>query len=206
MQYTALMLHDHETDAEFSLLVGGRLKAARSKAELTLDALAETSGVSRRTIVGIEQGSTGVSIKVMLRIANALGVSLASLLAEPSSDPLGVVRASTHSPSWVGTQGGQAILVASTEFPEIFELWDWILEPKDRYLSEAHSEGTHELIHVISGSLTLTVQGNSEVLGPGDSASYQGNQTHAYSNDSESPARFSLAVLQPQIRRKINGR
>ncbi len=203
MQYTALMLIDETGDSKFAKLVGRRVKEARVEGRLTLDDLAEKSGVSRRTIVSIEQGTTNVSIKMMLRISTSLGVGLASLLAEPSSNALGVIRSSAQSASWVGEKGGAALLVASTDAPEIFELWDWSLGPGDRYVSEAHSEGTHELIHVISGPLTLEVEGVVEHLETGDSASFSGTKLHSYSNSSGKLVRFSLSVLQPHLRGKV---
>ena len=190
------------SDDTFASIVGARVKEARTKAGLTLDELAEHSGVSRRTIVSIEQGATNVSITLLLRISTCLGVGLATLLTEPKTDTLGILKKSAHSVSWVGNNGGQAKLVASTESPEIFELWDWALEPGETHVSEAHSDGTHELIHVIQGTLTLVVDGVEGDLSAGDSASYVGTKTHAYSNRTSKTARFSLAVLQPHLRRK----
>lgn len=190
------------TDANFAAIVGARVKDARSKASLTLDELAERSGVSRRTIVSIEQGATNVSITLLLRISNCLGVGLATLLTEPKTNTLGILRESEHSVSWSGSNGGWAKLVASTESPEIFELWDWVLEPGESHQSEAHSDGTHELINVFQGTLTLTVDGIEDNLSAGDSASYTGTKPHTYSNRTSQATRFSLAVLQPLLRRK----
>lgn len=190
------------TDANFAAVVGARVKDARSKASLTLDELAERSGVSRRTIVSIEQGATNVSITLLLRISTCLGVGLATLLTEPKTNTLGILRKSEHSVSWSGSNGGRAKLVASTESPEIFELWDWVLEPGESHQSEAHSDGTHELINVIQGTLTLTVDGTEDNLSVGDSASYTGTKPHTYSNRTSQATRFSLAVLQPHLRRK----
>ena len=201
MQYTALMSKIESFDKNFARLVGARVKTSRVAANLTLDELAERSGVSRRTIVSIEQGATNASIAVLLRISTSLGVGLASLVTDRKTDSLGVLRASAHKTSWVGTSGGAASLVASTDNPEIFELWDWVLGPWDNYVSEAHSEGTHELIHVITGTVNLMVDGVEQVLTEGDSASYAGTKPHSYSNSSDSTARFSLAVLQPNVRR-----
>ena len=202
VQYTALMYSSQLTDANFAAVVGARVKDARSKASLTLDELAERSGVSRRTIVSIEQGATNVSITLLLRISTCLGVGLATLLTEPKTNTLGILRESEHSVSWSGSNGGRAKLVASTESPEIFELWDWVLEPGESHQSEAHSDGTHELINVIQGTLTLTVDGTEDNLSVGDSASYTGTKPHTYTNRTLQATRFSLAVLQPHLRRK----
>ena len=200
MQYTALMDYPETTESDFAALVGIRVRDARVSADLTLEQLAAASGVSRRTIISIEQGKTNASIAVLLRISTALGVGLASFVKDASPENLGVLRSGAVHASWLGISGGQAKLVASTDSPEIFELWDWTLGVGDIHHSEAHSAGTHELLFVIGGSLTLTVAGTTQTLNAGDSASYAGVTEHSYANRGSTPARFSLAVLQPHLR------
>ncbi len=57
--------------------MGYRLQQVREAAGLTQDQLAAKSGVSRNWIWKIETGKTeNVSIKVLLALANALGVKM----------------------------------------------------------------------------------------------------------------------------------
>jgi DNA-binding Xre family transcriptional regulator len=60
-----------------------RLQELREKAELSKAALAELSGVRRATIIEIENGTaTRVSLKVLDKLASALGVQPGELLEQ----------------------------------------------------------------------------------------------------------------------------
>ena len=60
--------------------IGGRIKQGRNSRGWTLDQLAERSGVSRRMLVSIEQGSANPSIATLLLISDALGIGLPALV------------------------------------------------------------------------------------------------------------------------------
>ena len=53
--------------------IGGRVRQGRAGRGWTLNQLAERSGVSRRMLVSIEQGSANPSIATLLLITDALG-------------------------------------------------------------------------------------------------------------------------------------
>ena len=52
----------------------------RSDAGLTYDALAEKTGVSRRTLISIENGQSNGSVETWYRIAGALNVNMSDLM------------------------------------------------------------------------------------------------------------------------------
>jgi transcriptional regulator with XRE-family HTH domain len=58
------------------------LKAARSRADLTLSELAERSGVAVDTISGIERGVRVPQARTIHKLARALGVDPAALISE----------------------------------------------------------------------------------------------------------------------------
>jgi quercetin dioxygenase-like cupin family protein len=91
------------------------------------------------------------------------------------------------------------VLVAGTESPDVVELWDWTLGPGDHHASEAHSQGTKELLQVQQGSVTVEVADESFVLATGDAMSFPGDVAHSYANPGTEPARFSLAVFEPGV-------
>jgi quercetin dioxygenase-like cupin family protein len=99
---------------------------------------------------------------------------------------------------WAGEHGGEAVMVASANVPDMVELWDWTLGPGDAHQSEAHAPGTRELIHVLSGQVRVTVGENETVdLAAGDAVSFPGDRPHGYSNPGRSRARFALTVYEP---------
>jgi transcriptional regulator with XRE-family HTH domain len=67
--------------------VGERLRHLRDYQGLTLEQLAERSGVSKSFLWEVEQDRSGISGERLLRVANALGASVDFLLrGEPAPD------------------------------------------------------------------------------------------------------------------------
>jgi transcriptional regulator with XRE-family HTH domain len=181
--------------------VGRRVRDARAERGWTLDQLADHSGVSRRMIVNVESGTANASIATLLRLATALHVSLADLVAEAQpSAPVVVRRASEHEALWRGPSGGTAVLVTSADTPDVLELWDWTLAPGEVFASEAHRPGTRELLHVLAGRLTVTVDGVEQQLGAGDAASFMADVPHSYASGGRRSVRFVMTVLEPLTR------
>ena len=162
--------------------IGGRVRQGRGSRGWTLDQLAERSGVSRRMLVSIEQGSANPSIATLLLISDALGIGLPALVDMDAPPGLRVTRAGTAPVLWRGELGGQAVLVAGTEPPDVTELWDWTLGPGESHSSPAHAAGTRELLLVLDGQVELRVGQHAEVLATGDSASFAGDLPHGYVN------------------------
>jgi transcriptional regulator with XRE-family HTH domain len=182
-------------------VVGRRVRAARSSRGWTLDQLAEHSGVSRRMIVNVESGSSNASIATLLRLARALNVSLADLVSEGTKSPSVTVSSpEARMPLWRGDGGGTAFLAASTDTPDMLELWDWTLGPEESYACEPHARGTRELLHVLTGHVRLTVEGQVHDLHAGSAASFSGDVPHGFANAGRRPARFSLTVFEPRAR------
>ena len=180
--------------------IGGRVRQGRNSRGWTLDQLAERSGVSRRMLVSIEQGSANPSIATLLLISDALGIGLPALVEMDRSPGLRVTRAGTAPVLWRGKLGGQAVLVAGTEPPDVTELWDWTLGPGESHSTPAHAAGTRELLLVLDGQVELTAGQHAEILAAGDSASFAGDLPHGYANPSTAQtARFALTVFEPGV-------
>jgi transcriptional regulator with XRE-family HTH domain len=182
-------------------LIGERIRQQRTARGWTLDELADRSGVSRRMVINIEHGEGNPSIATLLRISDALGVGLPVLVDVERPRELTVTPAGQAPVLWRGPSGGQALLVAGTEPPDVVELWDWTLRPGEEHSSEAHSAGTRELLLVLEGRVDLRVGDRTDRLVAGDSAVFAGDVAHGYATpaDAETAARFALTVFQPDV-------
>ena len=189
-------------DEETSVLaaaIGSRVKQERQGRGWTLDQLAEAAGVSRRMLVNVEQGAANPSVGTLLRISDALGVGLPSLVEPPRSKPVKITRNGEGATLWSSANGGRAVLVAGTEQPDVVELWDWTMAAGDVHASEAHSAGTKELLQVHGGTLTVTIADQPYTLESGDALSFPGDLAHSYANQGTEPARFTLSVFEPGV-------
>lgn len=196
MHYDALV---DNIASQLSAAIGAKVRAERQAREWTLDQLAENSGVSRRMLINVEQGSANPSVTTLLRLSDALGIGLQALVAVPQTKPVKVIRSGEAPALWTGDGGGRGVLLAGTTPPDILELWDWTLAPGDRHDSEAHVRGTKEILQVREGTVTVTVGDQSEVLEVDDAISFASDVPHSYANEGETPARFALTVFEPGV-------
>jgi transcriptional regulator with XRE-family HTH domain len=185
--------------ASLAQAIGSRIRQERQSRRWTLNQLAEAAGTSRRSVINVEQGAANPSVGILLKISDALGIGLPTLVAPPEPKPLVVMRAGAAAELWSGEFGGRGCLVAGTEPPDVVELWDWTMNPGDRHASEAHAEGTRELIHVLVGTITVEVGDESVDLQVGDAMAFPGDVGHSYANHHDAPARFALSVYEPGI-------
>lgn len=170
-----------------------RLRTARA---WTLDELAARSGVSRRLVVQIEQGEANPSIGTLLRLADALEVTLTDLVSAQETTRVGVRAPSEATELWQGPAGGRALLDVSRG---PLELWTWRLQPGESHVSDAHHPGALELVKVRRGILVLEVGDESVQVKAGHSAWFDASRQHAYRNATTTPVTFTLVVFDSAV-------
>lgn len=183
---------DHLTQA-----LARSLKRRRTERGFTLDALAARAGVSRGMLIQIEQARTNPSVGTVVKIGDALGVSITTLLDFDREPQVRVVPPEQAVRLWSTEAGSHSTLLAGAEAPGPLELWKWRLMPGEGSASDPHPQGTTELVHVTAGVLTLTADGTDHRLPAGTSASFESHVPHAYRNDGEEPVEMTMAVAVP---------
>ncbi|MEU0006023.1 XRE family transcriptional regulator [Streptomyces sp. NPDC006314] len=175
------------------------VKHWRSVRGFTLDVLAARAGVSRGMLIQIEQARTNPSIGTVVKIGDALGVSVTTLLDYERGPQVRVVPAEQAVRLWHTEAGSYNRLLAGTEAPGPLEMWDWRLMPGERSPSDPHPAGTVELVHVTAGELTLTVDGVQHLVPAGASATFEASTSHTYGNDGHEPMEMVMAVSVPPV-------
>ncbi|MFJ9632656.1 helix-turn-helix domain-containing protein [Streptomyces sp. NPDC091280] len=177
------------------------VKHWRSVRGFTLDVLAARAAVSRGMLIQIEQARTNPSIGTVVKIGDALGVSITTLLDYEQGPKVRIVPAERAVRLWHTEAGSYNRLLAGTEAPGPLEMWDWRLMPGESSPSEPHPTGTVELVHVTTGELTLTVDGEDHLVPAGASATFEANTPHTYGNRGEEPMEMVMAVSVPPVHR-----
>ncbi|WP_405857116.1 XRE family transcriptional regulator [Streptomyces sp. NBC_01515] len=178
------------------------VKHWRSVRGFTLDVLAARAAVSRGMLIQIEQARTNPSIGTVVKIGDALGVSITTLLDYEQGPKVRIVPADRAVRLWHTDAGSYNRLLAGTEAPGPLEMWDWRLMPGDASPSEPHPTGTVELVHVTTGELTLTVDGEDHRVPAGASATFEANTPHTYGNRGDVPMEMVMAVSVPPVHRE----
>ncbi len=185
--------------ASLAAAIGSRVRAERTARRLTLDQLATAAGVSRRMLINVEQGAANPSVGTLLRISDALGVGLPSLVEPPRPDPIRITRRDDGATLWTGAEGSRGVFLTGTDPPDIVELWEWTMAPGDAYHSEVHTPGTMELIQVRSGTLTLVIGERTFTLDSGDAITFSGEADHTYANRGDKPTTYLMTVFEPDV-------
>src|SRR6516162_4488431 len=87
--------------------IAARVRELRGASGLSLEALAETCGVSRSMISLIERGESSPTAVVLEKLAAGLGVTLASLFDAPAARaPAGPVARREDQPQWQDPASG----------------------------------------------------------------------------------------------------
>ncbi|MEI5102376.1 XRE family transcriptional regulator [Streptomyces sp. PmtG] len=181
------------------------LKRWRGERGFTLDALAARSGVSRGMIIQIEQARTNPSVGITVKLADALGISITTLLDYEQGPHVRVVPPEQMVRMWSTDAGSSTTLLVGAEARGPFELWTWTLVPGDGSESDAHPPGTVELLHVRAGELTLVVDGAEYLVPTGSSASFEANVPHGYHNKGAEPVDMTMSVAVPPARAGSTG-
>ncbi|WP_394889817.1 helix-turn-helix domain-containing protein [Mesorhizobium sp. AaZ16] len=185
------------TEEELAAALSAKVQHLRRVRNMSLDALATRAGLSKGTVVAIEQGKANPSIGVLCRLAVAFSLSVTDLLGETSQEitdnPIERTKPATL---WRTPQGSAAKLEASTSGRTMFEMWTWTIAPGDVHRSEAHSRGTRELVSVQRGSLKVTVGSETIVLHAGEAARLVTDQPHSYAACDDEAVSFAMAVLE----------
>lgn len=180
--------------------LGKRIQTLRRDRDLTLQTLAETAAVSVSMLSAVEHGQKAPTIVVLARIADGLGVPLASLVAPPE-DRVIVRRAAEQ--DRIDEPGGWHRVILSPVVPGVNVEWIRSTLPPgcDAGQFPAYAPGSHEYVAVQSGTLRLTVGDRRFDLVAGDSAYFAADTTHGYANPGATPCTYHIAALIMRPRR-----
>jgi XRE family transcriptional regulator, regulator of sulfur utilization len=178
---------------EINNLVAQNLKSLRDEKNLSLDGLAELTGVSKSMLGQIERGDSSPTIATLWKIANGLKVTFSALLDAPQSDTT-LLRRGEVTP-FLEDNGKYRLfpLFPITE-NRPFEIYTIELDPGGYLSAEPHPAGTQEFITLYDGELTIRAGQDEYTLHAGDSIRFKADRPHAYHNSGQALARLHLVM------------
>jgi transcriptional regulator with XRE-family HTH domain len=182
--------------------VGARVRALRESMGLSLRDLAERSGVSAPMLSQVERGETSPTLAVAGKIAAGLELTLSQLLRLDEGQHVVVVRAGEGR---ARERAGHRTQELTPPLPG--QRADVSLHSLAPGASTGgsqdppiHEPGSRETAYVLSGELTLVIDGEAHTLGVGDSVTFDADLPHHFENRTQGPAEF-IAVVAAGLRR-----
>ena len=164
--------------------IGPVIRGLRTTKYLTLNALAELTGLSVSHISQIERGVTSPSLSSLRLIADALDTRLSQVIlaAEPVSltaDRFVSRKEDRATARFLGTQIEYELISREGSAMQLL----WVSAPPGEYMEHhERTSGGEECAFVISGEMRIHIEGSEVLLGPGDAVFIESLLEHGWVN------------------------
>jgi len=174
--------------------VGQNLRRLRTRRGLSLERLAQVSGVSRSMLGQIELGQSAPTINVLWKIAQALEVPFSALLAEQARGGTQVLNAA--STKKLSSMDGKFVSRALFPYdgPRRVEFYELRLLAGGVEEAGAHAAGTLENLVVNAGRVEIQIGEERHALGVNDAILFEADVPHVYRNIDDSEAVMYLVM------------
>lgn len=180
--------------ASATTLVGAKLREQRHRLDLTLQQVADRAGITKGFLSEVERDRASPSVATLLRLRDALSLSVSTLFR--SSLPRVVRRAERQSIPYGGIGMSCSLLSARNAHRMIAVHGDF--KPDGRSGAEPHTlDSDEEVILILSGSLEVTIDGETHLLRAGDSITFDPRVPHSYRNPSKRRSTQTLCIIAP---------
>ena len=168
--------------------VGPRLRTLRRQRDITLSALAQSTGISVSTLSRLENGQRKPTLEQLLPLARAYGVPLDDLVGGPATgDPRVHLRP---------VQRHGMTVVPLTRRPGGIQAYKLII-PVRRCTPDPRVHEGYEWLYILDGELRLVLGDRDVVLRPGEAAEFDTRVPHWFGSRGDGPAEV-LSLFGPQ--------
>jgi transcriptional regulator with XRE-family HTH domain len=184
--------------------IARRVQDLRAQRGLTLEALAEQSGVSRSMISLIERGESSPTAVLLERLATGLGVPLASLFDAPRATTQPVARRADQARWRDPASGYLRRNVSPGGFPSPIQIVEVEFPRGARVAFDtgAREPRVHQQVWVLEGSIDVTVGDDRHQLHRGDCLAFALDRPVTFHNRTSKPARYAVVIAsEPAISR-----
>ncbi len=180
-----------DPDNALLLLIGRRVAERRAAQKLTLEEIAERTGVSRAMVSRIERGEVHASAVVLDRLCAGLGMSLSALFARDAASPL-LRRA--DQPVWQDASSGylrREVAPAGTGSPVRIVEIDFPAGAEVKF-ERARQRSIDQHVWVLKGAIEIASAGEVHRLAAGDCLHMRAEGGNTFRNVSGKPARYAV--------------
>jgi transcriptional regulator with XRE-family HTH domain len=176
--------------------IGAQLKAARLAARMSMAEVAEQAGLTKGFVSKLERDLANVSVASLIRLCDALGISVGSLFQAPKGE---VVRRDARPQiNFGGRKMTEYLLTPSGEKRVQAILSD--IEPGGGSGDDPYSlPADVEFVFVLAGQLQITVAGEQITLEKGDAFTFPANVEHTFGAPAKAGRAQVLWVVSPAL-------
>lgn len=167
----------HLSAGDDPVQIGARLKSSRVAQGLTLEQLAQASGLTKGFLSRIERDDTMPSVPTLVQICHALSLPVGALFEEPDVQHVTLADAPRINMGGLGTD--ERLVTPRAE--ERMQVLRSTVEPHGSGGDELYTVSCAvESLHIISGEVTVSFSGRDTELGAGDTLTFPGLTPHTW--------------------------
>ncbi len=177
--------------------IAARVRQLRAERTMSLDALAERSGVSRSMISLIERAETSPTAVLLEKLAAALNTTLAGLF-QPAASPAEPIARRSDQALWRDPASGYVRRnVSPSGYSTPIQIVEVTFPPGAHvaYETVARQTPPHHQVWVLEGKIDVTVGDQRHALDTGDCLAFVLDRPTAYSNRTRKPARYAVVMV-----------
>jgi transcriptional regulator with XRE-family HTH domain len=170
------------------IAIGSRIRAARQSQRLTIEQVAEATGLTKGFLSRVERDLTSPSVASLVTLCQVLSVSVGDLFAAPETH---LTRRATGPRISLGGEGILERLLTSRSERRV-QIIQATIEPRGRGEKELYAVDCDvDVLHIVKGRLKLVLTNEEYDLEEGDTLSFPGREPHTWVN----PTDESVEVL-----------
>ena len=157
--------------------IGSRLRAVRQSRSLTIEQVADSTGLTKGFLSRVERDLTSPSVSTLVAICDVLDASIGDLFVATDSM---LVRAAEAPRINLGGVNTTERLLSPRHYGRFQVVRSWV-EPGGNGGEELYTiSADAELVHVIKGSATVMFSDGETELAEGDSITFDGREPHQW--------------------------
>jgi transcriptional regulator with XRE-family HTH domain len=178
-------------------MIGGQIRSLRRIKNLTLDQLAETTGLSKGYLSRIERSEKSPSIATVVKLAEALDVSVAAMFGEKIEDSaIHIGRANARKMLKSSPEKGAYPFATLSKPGSHNKIESFVIYPPSDFGSEGYiSHGGEEVFFVLSGKIEVSLSDRNITLAEGDYLQFPGHLKHRVRRLSRSATALVVIAL-----------
>ncbi|MEM7345125.1 MAG: XRE family transcriptional regulator [Chloroflexota bacterium] len=173
--------------------IAKNLQSIRKEQSLSLDKLAELTGVSKSMLRQIETGKSSPTIATLWKVANGLRIPLTALLREENPEVI-QKRFDEGTPIIGNSEGHRLLSLIPFDPDRSFEIYHIEIDTDAMLESEPHNGIPEEHIFVTQGCITLTIDNQLYKVEQDQFIRFRANRPHTYTNVGDQTARAIILI------------
>ena len=178
-------------------VIGARVRQLRKSAGLTLEQLANRSGVSRAMLSHVERNEKSPTLPVVVKIARGLDVSLSKLMgAQDDQGAVSILRRAdrlTYKDPKTGFE--RQILSPQHQGDGVEVLLHRIPPGQSSGSLSVYSSPTHKYLVIQEGQLTVVLEDGSHLLQAGDSMCFDVTAPYRFINEGATLCSYLMVIV-----------